>query len=190
LDIFVELARTIRKSAILRPAVESVCKSDPKHEGGTTVDTVAKTRWGSRYTCLKSLINCRRGIETTFRDTKLLRRCSNQKRIRRAKSAVESASAWDNATWILSFLAPFHHAIVSLQSDDTDLGMAFHKLVELRGHVAAAATPDPESIAELPSLLDWAQMLQTFDDRYCVARCEQCHACRRLPSSSHSQGTS
>jgi hypothetical protein len=51
-----------------------------------------------------------------------------------------------------------------MQSDDTDLGMAFHKLVELRGHVAAAATPDPESIAELPSLLDWAQMLQTFDD--------------------------
>jgi hypothetical protein len=102
------LASVITKSSILRQEVESLQKTGSVR----AIATVAKTRWGSRFGCIWSLVHARQAITSVFNSDTLLRRCAcKKKRLERARVTASNGATWTDAEWMLAFLQPFHTAL-------------------------------------------------------------------------------
>jgi hypothetical protein len=159
---FVKLAKAITKSVVLRPQVERQKKTGPESTSyGAAVHSIARTRWGSRVGCLHSLLGAKKAIQETFNRVDIIKRCTNQKRMRKMQELVQDEHNWIEARWIYRFLLPFHLALRRMEQSASDLGLAFRCLAQLRNHVtrmSAALTR-----ATLPRRANWNHIVSIFD---------------------------
>jgi len=93
----------------------------------------------------------------------MLKRCTNQKALRSAKSLVRDDDAWDDATWLLKFLTPFLAALRRLEGKFSDIGAAFAELALLRERIREFKRKAESESAALPTKVDWDGVISTFD---------------------------
>jgi Protein of unknown function (DUF 659)/hAT family C-terminal dimerisation region/BED zinc finger len=173
LDNVKEIVLYVRRHQVVNA---TVTKNQQKQKGTTTrLQLPVVTRWGSNVHCLKSLVNTKAALQTTFIDDVLAPDIPRAIR----KRVLDNDVFWVQVEKSLKLLKPFADAITVLESDKPRLSHIPGIFSSLRQHMTTMLKSSPLSKK------DELGMVSAFDSRETFCKNPLQMAARLLDPSQH-----